>query len=136
VIRYGRVLGRQGQADRWQRAHLEWIGELWGGVQSNGRRRTVVGLTPLLRYHFSAGGRWVPFVDGGAGIAHTNIGGRDLSEGWQFNLQAGVGTQYFLRRDLALTLQYRWFHLSNAGLNEPNSGLNTHMAYVGLSRFH
>jgi Lipid A 3-O-deacylase (PagL) len=40
-------------------------------------------------YPRRAGGRWVPFVEGGVGAAYTNIAGRDLSEGFQFNLQAG-----------------------------------------------
>src|SRR5205823_14061440 len=135
-VRFGWMLSRQGDPDRWRRGHLELIGELWGGVQSNGRRRTLVGLTPLLRYNFAAGGRWVPFVEGGVGIAYTNLAGRDLSDGFQFNPQAGVGTHYFLREDLALTLQYRWFHLSNAGLNRPNSGLNSQMVFAGVSRFY
>jgi hypothetical protein len=29
----------------------------------------------------------------------------------------------------------RWFHLSNAGLNRANSGLNTQVVFAGLSRF-
>jgi lipid A 3-O-deacylase len=88
------------------------------------------------RYHFATGSRWVPFVSAGVGVAYTNIAGRDLSNGFQFNLQAGAGTHYFLQEGLALTLESRWSHLSNAGLNRPNTGLNSQMVFAGLSRFY
>jgi lipid A 3-O-deacylase len=135
-LRFGRMLGWKGDLDRWRHGHCELIGELWGGVQRNSPSRTLAGLTPFIRYNFAAAGRWVPFVDFGAGAAYTNIHGHDLSEGWQFNLQGGLGAHYRLREQLALTFQYRWFHLSNAGLNVPNSGLNSQVVFVGLSHFH
>jgi lipid A 3-O-deacylase len=135
-IRFGQALGRPVDGDPWRQGHLELIGELWGGTQRNGRRHALFGITPLLRYNFAARGRFVPFGDAGAGVAYTTIAGRDLSNGFQFNLQAGVGTHYFLREDLALTLQYRWFHLSNAGLNRPNTGLNSLVVFAGISRFY
>jgi lipid A 3-O-deacylase len=135
-VRFGQALGRPVDGDPWREGHLELIGELWGGTQRNGRRHALFGLTPLLRYNFAARGRFVPFGDVGVGVAYTTIAGRDLSNGFQFNLQAGVGTHYFLREDLALTLQYRWFHLSNAGLNRPNTGLNTLVVFAGISRFY
>jgi lipid A 3-O-deacylase len=135
-VRFGQALGGPVDGDPWREGHLELIGELWGGTQRNGRRHALFGLTPLLRYNFAARGRFVPFGDAGVGVAYSTIAGRDLSNGFQFNLQAGVGTHYFLREDLALTLQYRWFHLSNAGLNRPNTGLNSLVVFAGISRFY
>jgi lipid A 3-O-deacylase len=135
MVRLGWMLTGPGAGDRWGRGNLELLGELWGGAQLHPRRRSVFGFTPLLRYNFATGGRWVPFVDGGVGGAYTNIGAPDLSNGFQFNIQLGAGAHYFLRGTSALTLQYRWLHLSNAGLNVPNSGLNTHLVFVGLEQF-
>jgi lipid A 3-O-deacylase len=135
-LRFGQALGHPVDGDPWRAGHLELIGELWGGSQRNGRRHTLFGITPLLRYNFAARGRFVPFGDAGVGVAYSTIAGRDLSNGFQFNLQAGVGTHYFLREDLALTVQYRWFHLSNAGLSRPNTGLNSLVVFAGISRFY
>lgn len=42
-----------------------------------------------------------------------------------------AGTQYFLREEAALALEYRWFRLSIAGLNRPNTGLDTPMLFAG-----
>jgi lipid A 3-O-deacylase len=135
-LRFGRMLSGPGAGNQWYRGNLELLGELWGGIQIHPRHRFLVGFTPLLRHNFATGGRWVPFVEGGVGVAYTNIAGRDLSNGFQFNLQAGAGTHFFLREDTALTLEYRFFHLSNAGLNVPNTGLNTELVFAGLSRFY
>jgi len=77
----------------------------------------------------------VPFVDGGVGLSATNIDSVDLTGTFQFNVQAGAGTHYFLGDRIALTGQYRWLHFSNAGIQEPNHGTNTQMFLAGLSWF-
>jgi len=41
----------------------------WGAVLASSD--WVVGLTPHLRYNFATGTRWIPFVDGGAGVTAT-----------------------------------------------------------------
>jgi lipid A 3-O-deacylase len=135
AVRFGRMLGGLGAEHQWYRGNSELIGELWGGAQYNVRRRNLFGLTPLLRYNFATRSPWVPFVNGGVGVAYSNIGGPDLSNGFQFNVQVGAGARYFYRPDTALTFQYRWFHLSNAGLNKPNTGLNSQVLFAGLERF-
>ena len=134
-LHFGQMLGGPSAENRWYRGNVELVGELWGGVQTHPRHRSLLGLTPLLRYNFATGSRWVPFVNAGVGLAYTNISGHDLSNGFQFNLQAGAGMHYFLREGLALALEFRWFHLSNAGLNRPNTGLNSQLVFAGLSRF-
>src|SRR5262249_55045181 len=131
-VRFGRMFGGLEAENRWYRGNAELIGELWGGVQYRSRHRSLFGFTPLIRYNFATGSPWVPFVNGGVGVAYTNIGEPDLSNGFQFNVQVGAGAHYFFRDDTALTFQYRWFHLSNAGLNKPNTGLNSQVLFAGL----
>ena len=89
----------------------------------------------MLRYDFATRSKWVPFVDFGAGATATGIRNGDLSTIFEFNLQAGLGTHFFLRNDLALTFQYRFIHLSNAGIEFPNVGVNTSNFLLGLSWF-
>src|SRR5262249_24996831 len=122
TARYGRSLGRS-----W-----EFLAETFGGVQTHPRRRTLFGLTPIMRYHIAMGGGWVPFLDGGAGPTYTSIRQRDLSTTFEFNVQAGGGVHYFLGTNRSLTLLYRWLHLSNAGMKLPNDGANTQMLSAGL----
>jgi opacity protein-like surface antigen len=94
----------------------------------------LFGVTPLLRYNFATGSGWMPFVDFGAGVTYTDIGRPNLSTRFQFNDQAGLGAHCFLRQDVAVTVQYRFVHLSNAGMKEPNLGVDAHVFSVGVTR--
>jgi opacity protein-like surface antigen len=121
--------------DKWYRGNLKLLVELFGGGQFNPKDRYFVGLTPLIRYSFATRSRWMPFVDAGAGVSATNIEGPDLTGTFQFNIQVGAGTHYFLTNRTALTVQYRWLHFSNACIERPNHGTNTQMFEAGLSCF-
>jgi len=121
--------------NKWYRGNLELLFELFGGGQFKPDNRYFVGLTALLRYNFVTRSRWMPFVDAGAGVSSTNIDGPDLTRNFQFNLQVGGGTHYFLNDRTALTVQYRWLHFSNARIALPNHGTNTQMFEVGVSWF-
>ena len=121
--------------DRWYRGNWELLAEVFGGEQFEPDWAYFVGAAPLLRYDFATGSRWVPFFDFGAGATATDIRNGDLSTTFEFNLQAGAGTHLFLRKDLALTLQYRFIHLSNAGIQFPNLGVNTSTFLLGVSWF-
>lgn len=117
------------------RCNWELAGELFAGHQFHPDSGYVVGLTPHVRYLFSTGTPWVPFVDLGAGVTATDIRDGDLSTTFEFNLNAGVGTLYFLRDNLALSLEARLIHLSNAGMDTPNNGLNSVNLFLGLASF-
>lgn len=120
---------------KWYSGNWEFLGELYAGTQIHPETRYITGLTPLLRYNFITGTRWVPFFTGGAGVTLTDIGGPDLGSVFQFDPQAGIGTDYFIRQNTALTFEYRWLHVSNAGIQRPNLGVNTQMFTVGIAWF-
>jgi hypothetical protein len=134
-LEYGYILTDPLCEDHWLKGNLELLGEVFGGEQYRPDNAFVLGLTPHLRYNFTPGHRWVPFLDIGAGATATDIRNGDLSTKFQFNLQAGVGAHYFLRDHLALTAHFRFLHLSNAGIAEPNLGVNTVNFLIGASWF-
>jgi lipid A 3-O-deacylase len=119
--------------DRWYRGNWEIAFEIFGGQQFEPSSAYLVGFTPLLRYDFALGHRWVAFVQGGSGGSLTDIRDGDLSTMFEFNLQAGVGAHYFIRDDLSLTFQARLIHLSNASLELPNLGVNNLTFLFGVS---
>ena len=94
-----------------------------------------MGLTPHLRYNLATGTRWVPFADLGAGVTASGIGPPDQSGTFEFNLQANVGTHWFVRDNLALTFEVGYLHMSCAGLHDPNLGVNTVKGMIGLTWF-
>jgi len=125
------VVGR----DHFFKGNLEVIGEAFSGIEFHPRTRYLAGFTPLLRYDIATGTRWVPFLTCGAGLTLTDIGHPDLSGTFQFDPQGGLGTHYFFRENVAFTAEWRWLHLSNAGISEPNHGTNTQMFMAGITWF-
>jgi lipid A 3-O-deacylase len=136
ALQFGWVLSEVVAKDHWYRGNWELAGEVFGGGQFHPDPGYVAWGTLLLRYDLATGHRWVPFVDVGAGPTVTDIRDGDLSTTFEFNLQAGLGTHIFLRDDLALTLQCRLMHLSNAGMVLPNLGLNSTTLLLGLTWFY
>ena len=135
---YGHMLGGVVGGDHWWRGNFEWRAELFGGFQyhpADDVNGWFVGLTPHLRYNFATGTRWVPFVDGGAGVTAMGIGPPDVSGTFEFNSQASAGVRWFLRDDMALTTEARYTHYSCAGIHQPNSGINNITFLFGVSWF-
>jgi hypothetical protein len=123
-LSYGHMLGPVWGRDRWYRGNLEWRIELFGGAEFRPDQEWLIGLTPHLRYNFATGTRLIPFFDLGAGVTATGMGPPDLSNTFEFNLQAAVGAQWFIKENLALTLEAKFMHMSCAGISSPNLGLN------------
>jgi hypothetical protein len=135
---YGHMLGGVVGGDHWYRGNFEGRMELFGGMQYHPDIDTdgwFVGLTPHLRYNFATGTRWIPFLDGGAGVTAMGISRPDVSGTFEFNSQASTGVRWFLRDDLALTSEVRYTHYSCAGIHEPNSGINNVAFLFGVSWF-
>lgn len=74
--------------------------------------------------------RWLA-VEAGSGSVWTDFHGLEMRQ--NFELFAGVTARIPVSRILSLRLGYRFHHFSNAGLRKPNSGLNGHVPYAGLS---
>jgi lipid A 3-O-deacylase len=129
---YGHMLGHVRGVGHWYRGNPEFRLELFTGAQFSPSSEWLVGLTPHLRYDFATGTRWIPFIDGGAGVTATGIGPPDLSGTFEFNLQAGTGVQWFLKDNVALSLEACYLHMSCAGLHRPNLGLNGVTGMIGI----
>jgi hypothetical protein len=134
-LEYGWVFTDLVGRDHWYRGNWELLAQLFGGQQFYPDTDYVIGGGPLFRYNFATGHRWTPFIDLGGGVAATSIRDEDLSTTFEFNLQGGAGSHFFIRDNLAFTLQYRFIHLSNAGIKFPNTGLNTSTFLAGITWF-
>jgi lipid A 3-O-deacylase len=134
-LTYGHMVSGVLGEGHWYRGNFEVRLELFTGAQFSPSTEWLVGLTPHVRYDFATGTRWVPFADIGAGVTGTGIGPPDLSEGIEFNLQAGGGVLWFFKDNVALTLDAHFMHWSCAGLHQPNLGLNGVTGMLGVSFF-
>ena len=134
-LSYGHMLGHTVGLDHFYRGNWEFRAELFGGAQFAPTSNWLLGVAPHLRYNFATGTRLVPYIDGGAGVTATSISAPDLSNTFEFNLQATIGAHWFFSDDLALTLEARYLHMSCASISSPNRGLNAMIGLIGLSFF-
>jgi hypothetical protein len=134
-LTYGVMLDSTLNQGHWYRGNVELRVQAFGGQQFSPRDEWLVGLTPHLRYNFATGTRWIPYIDGGAGVSATSIRKPDLGGAFQFNLQAAVGVQRFLTHNVALTVEAGYMHISSAHISMPNLGVNCVTGMGGVSFF-
>jgi len=134
-LSYGYMWGPVKGAGHWYKGNWELRGELWGAIQFDPSNQWAVGLTPHLRYNFATGTSLVPYLDVGAGLSATSIREPDLGQVFEFNLQAAGGVRWFITHDVALSLELRLLHLSDAGMTVPNLGVNNVSGLLGVSWF-
>jgi lipid A 3-O-deacylase len=134
-LSYGHMLSPVLGKNRWWRGNFELRVECFGGIQFSPHNDWLVGFTPHLRYNFAAGGIWIPFIDAGVGVSLSGIGPPDLGSVFEFNQQGGAGFHWFFRDNLALTVEGRYIHISNAGISDHNHGLNAAVCLLGLTAF-
>jgi hypothetical protein len=124
---------RDFQAPRLPVRRFEVVSEgILGNALHPGGRLT--GCALLFRLDGKSRGRVVPFFDFGGGLQRTTLATRapELSGRTQFSPQAGLGVQHFFSPQRALVLEYRYMHISNAGITPPNYGFNASMITIGF----
>lgn len=119
------------------RGVLEYKIEPVFGLMTNLDNRVEAGLSPVgLRYNFTAlDGPAVPYFEVLLGGVYINTPRGVHAEGFNFIESAAVGVRYFLTERTAVDIGARFRHLSNAGIREPNGGLNNVFLLVGLSYY-
>jgi hypothetical protein len=107
-----------------------WIGGTTGGPQD----AIEFGVNPIgFKISYDAGQPFVPYFTGGIGVMYTGLGGMRLGGPFEFNETVGMGLEMFPREDWAVTLGFRYRHISNAGISDDNLGLDTLFGQIGLS---
>ena len=98
---------------------------------------SAAGGSLVFKYNFLSFGRWMPYWDVGLGMLWTNLAPRIPEQSTQFNFvtESGPGLHYFVTERVALTIGVRFHHISNADIGDRNLGLNSTLAYAGISVF-
>jgi lipid A 3-O-deacylase len=112
---------------------------------------TGVSITPIiLRWNFTHGERWMPWIQGAGGLVWTNhkypavgdldpndpnsVGPSSDTSVWNFTPQFGVGTHYFVRPRRSIDVSANAVHISSASLGDKNPGVNASVQFsVGYS---
>jgi opacity protein-like surface antigen len=98
------------------------------------------GFNLLLRYDVATGTRVVPFLEGGAGVLlsmpqSTDRRSQFRASQFNFTLHIAPGLRYFLTPQAAISLEYRFHHISDADTTMYNPGLNSDFVLFGFSLF-
>jgi len=122
---------------RWAITPNWHIGGYWDldfGYWSNDSPRktnngmTDVGFTPTFRLQQTSMGPISPYAEGAIGfhlLSETSVSEeRRFSTTFQFGDHVGLGFRFGYRH--AMDLGYRFQHLSNGGIKDPNQGINFH----------
>jgi opacity protein-like surface antigen len=94
---------------------------------------TAQGLKLAGRYHFIGLGRLVPYLEATAGAGGTSLRVPEIDSTFTFVLEAGAGLSYFVTDSLALNAGYRFQHISNGHVANPNRGFNSDSGVVGVA---
>ena len=94
----------------------------------------LFGDTLMFRITGNSSRRYTWFSNVSSGPLHTTIDehASELGGHVQFLSQGGGGIQRRLDGRRSLVLEYRYFHMSNAGLTKPNHGFNGSILSIGM----
>ncbi|MFA6349722.1 MAG: acyloxyacyl hydrolase [Candidatus Omnitrophota bacterium] len=73
-----------------------------------------------------------PYVKLGAGMLYENLHTPHQATGFNFIEFGGCGMHYFIKKNIALTIEGRIRHMSNASIRDPNHGINSYSGMAGI----
>ncbi|HPA18862.1 MAG TPA: acyloxyacyl hydrolase [Verrucomicrobiae bacterium] len=126
--------------DSWYRGCFQFVGEIFvaeifksGG---DGGGSIVVGPNALFRYNFVQE-NWpvVPYIQLGPGLVYTDTKNNAIGSAFGFQLNIGVGLRFMINDKWAVSGEFDWHHMSNAGFAEHNAGSNEAGGQLGISYF-
>jgi len=136
IGRYGYFLSEQ-LGRGWWRGQFEHILELPLHLAVDPKTRIMTGANLLGSWKFSAlaANGLYPYLFAGGGVLFVDLGLPTMGSRLDFSYGSGTGIQYLFRKDLALSAEYRYHHISNASSAEPNEPLNSSKFLFGISLF-
>jgi len=94
-----------------------------------------IGIGLGLKYRYPLSNRIAISVMGSIGPHYVSVVSKDQANGFIFSDTIGGGLSWFLTEKAALSVEYRFRHLSNASIRKPNGGINNHIGTVGYTLF-
>lgn len=133
IARVGFFLSDEIGKGSWYQGRHELLVELPYHLAVNYKGRSMVGLYGLGHWRFTSLDTVVPYVLAGGGPLFVDLGLPTMGTKLCFSYQGGTGLQYFINKNTALNLEYRYHHISNAGTGHPNEPLNSNKILFGVS---
>ena len=136
ILRAGFFLSDEVGQGSWYQGRHELLLELPYHLAVNYGGRSMVGGYMLGHWRFTALDRFVPYVLAGGGVLYVDLGLPTMGTKLCFSYQGGTGLQYLIDKNTALSLEYRYHHISNAGTASPNEPINSNKLLMGVSFYY
>jgi len=94
----------------------------------------ATGVNVIGRYNFIPdSNKWRPYIQAVLGMVVTNLSMYHFGSNFNFCSGGAAGLQYFFNDRDSINLECRFTHMSNAGIDSDNSGLNMNNILIGYS---
>jgi lipid A 3-O-deacylase len=104
-------------------------------LRSDSASATAVGLSLLGRLIIDTGTRVAPYLEAGGGILGGQLDFRQTNCDVNYVLTGGLGALVFVTEQTAVSVGYRYQHISNNDQCSQNLGLNSSLFIIGISHF-
>lgn len=117
----------------WAPEALRFKVEGTAGLTISPRARGMISVGMLAPYYldFISSRRLNPYIEGGIGVIYTDFRVDGQGSRFNFNPQIGVGTELLVDSGPPFFGALRLSHISNAGLDEDNRGVNSVILMIG-----
>ena len=120
--------------------NMEVLLEITNSFVTDGFGDYVGGVAGLIRYNITGDGdRFVPYVQAGLGLVYSDAykdRSQDaIGQAVSFSIRTGAGFCYLLARNWSLDAEAAYEHISNAGMDDRNNGVNAFGGFVGVTYF-
>jgi len=100
-------------------------------VSPKTRAMASVGMMALYYLEFISSDRLVPYLEGGIGVVYTDFQVEGQGSRFNFNPQIGIGVEFERDSGPPVFGAVRLSHISNAGLDHDNRGVNSVVLMIG-----
>lgn len=117
----------------------EFLIDVFAGPILKGPGSVMTGATFILRHNFvtAPGGFFVPYYQMGVGGLYSDAANADqvqfgMGSTLEFNLQATLGARWRVNRSWSINTEMGYRHISNAGFDSRNGGVDAVGGFIGL----
>ena len=114
---------------------LDFVFEPFSNVVLEPQRNIEVGVNFLIKYTYPVTSAISTYLKGGVGALYMSQHLEEQGSQYNFTPQMSFGIHYFFKEATALTVEYRYRHLSNADIKKPNKGVEAELFLGGISFF-
>lgn len=100
------------------------------------KQNAEIGLGIGLKYSYPVNETISMYALGSVGPHYMTLDTADQAQGFLFADTIGAGMSVFISRGSAINVEYRFRHLSNAGIKSPNLGVNSNIVLIGFTLFY